>query len=246
MDTSAATKPKSKHLDQPPAAVVELSEVRFAWPDDSAPVIDIEALRRHLDIAGLRQGVVNQMRDTNMVKVKLYNLDGRTLFSTEAKQIGEYESRNAGFLSALQGHPTSELTHRNQFSAFDQMLENLDVLSSYVALRRDPDAPIEGVVEVYTDVTDLLGGIERGQRLVTVSVAAVLTLLYAILFFIVRHADRVIKGQYEQQRQQTERQQKLQPRSCRAAADATPGAAASGFARTVRQLAAASRRVPVR
>ncbi|MEO8170955.1 MAG: hypothetical protein ABI575_08855, partial [Oxalobacteraceae bacterium] len=165
------------------------------WPQlhsfaDSAGPLDVEALRRHLDIAGLRQGVVNQMRDTNMVKVKLYNLDGRTLFSTEAKQIGEYESRNAGFLSALQGYPTSELTHRNQFSAFDQVLENLDVLSSYVALRHDPDAPIEGVVEVYTDVTDLLGGIEKGQRLVTVSVAAVLTLLYAILFFIVRHADR--------------------------------------------------------
>ncbi|MEO6354281.1 MAG: EAL domain-containing protein [Burkholderiaceae bacterium] len=175
------------------------------WPQlhsfaDSTGRLDVEALRRHPDIAGLRLGVVEQMRDTNMIKVKLYNLDGRTLFSTETKQVGEYESRNAGFLSARQGQPASELTHRDQFSAFEQVIENRDVLSSYVALRRAPDAPIEGVVEVYSDVTDLLGGIERGQRLVTASVVVVLTLLYAILFFIVRHADRVIKGQYEQQR----------------------------------------------
>ncbi len=175
------------------------------WPQlrgfaDAAGPLDIEALRRHPAIAGLRHSVVEQMRDTKMVKVKLYSLDGRTLFSTEAKQIGEDKSHNAGFLAARQGRPTSELTHRNQFSAFDQVLENRDLLSSYVALRRAPEAPIEGVLEVYTDVTGLLGSIERGQRLVTLGVAAVLALLYGILFFIVRHADSVIKGQYEQQR----------------------------------------------
>ena len=162
--------------------------------------LDTGALRRHPDIAGLRDAVVEQMRDTQMVKVKLYNLGGRTLFSTEAKQIGEDKSNNAGFLSARQGRPVSEITHRNQFSAFEQVLENRDLLSSYVALRRAPDAPIEGVLEVYTDVTGLLASIEREQRLVTLIVAAVLALLYGILFLIVRHADRIIKSQYEQQR----------------------------------------------
>lgn len=175
------------------------------WPQmrelaDVAGRLDVDALRRHPDIAALRRAVVDHMRDTNMVKVKLYNLDGRTLFSTEAKQIGEDKSRNAGFLTARQGRPISELTHRDQFSAFDQLIENRDVLSSYVALRRTPDTSIEGVLEVYADVTGLLGSIERGQRLVTLSVVAVMVLLYGILFIIVRHANSIIKAQYEQQR----------------------------------------------
>ena len=174
------------------------------WPQlrgftDAARQLEVEALRRHPAIVELRDVVVEQMRDTKMVKVKFYNLDGRTLFSTEAKQIGEDKSGNPGFLSARQGRPISELTHRDQFSAFDLVIENRDLLSSYIALRRTADTPIEGVLEVYTDVTGLLGNIEREQRLVTLIVAAVLSLLYGILFFIVRHADSVIKGQYEQQ-----------------------------------------------
>lgn len=175
------------------------------WPQlrsfaSLAERLDVDALRLHPDFAGLRQSVVEQMRDTKMVKVKLYNLDGRTLFSTEARQIGDDKGHNGGFLSARQGRAVSELTHRNQFSAFDQVIENRDVLSSYVALRRAPDATVEGVLEVYTDVTDLLGSIEIGQRLVILIVAAVLAVLYGILFFIVRHANSVIQGQYEQLR----------------------------------------------
>lgn len=166
---------------------------------DAGGQLDGAALRHHPAIAGLRDAVVDQMRDTKMVKVKFYNLDGRTLFSTEARQIGEDKSGNAGFLSARQGRPASELTHRDQFSAFDLVIENRDLLSSYIALRRTAGAPIEGVLEVYTDVTGLLDSIDKGQRLVTLLVAAVLALLYGILFLIVRHADSVIKRQYEQQ-----------------------------------------------
>jgi hypothetical protein len=78
------------------------------WPQlrsfaNLAERLDVDALRLHPDFAGLRQSVVEQMRDTKMVKVKLYNLDGRTLFSTEARQIGDDEGHNGGFLSARQG-----------------------------------------------------------------------------------------------------------------------------------------------
>jgi diguanylate cyclase (GGDEF)-like protein len=174
------------------------------WPQlrsftEATRQLDAPALRSHPDLAGLRARVVELMRDTQVVKVKLYDLEGHTLFSTEAKQIGDDKSGNAGFLAARQGQPISEITHRDQFSAFDQVVENRDVLSSYIALRRSPQAPIEGVFEVYTDVTGLFRSIETRQHLVTGSVIAVLTLLYGILFFIVRHADSVIKRQYQQQ-----------------------------------------------
>jgi diguanylate cyclase (GGDEF)-like protein/PAS domain S-box-containing protein len=136
-----------------------------------------------------------------VVKVKIYDLRGRTVFSTDTSQIGKDYSRNPGFLSAKQGRVLSELSHREKFSAFHAEIQNRDLLSSYVPVRRGKDAPVEGVMEVYTDVTDLLAAIEQQQRLVTLSVIVVLSALYGILFLIVRRADGIIKRSAEELRE---------------------------------------------
>ncbi len=175
------------------------------WPQfrslaNTAKLLDADALRRHPDITKLDLSVRNAIRNTPTVKVQIYQLDGRTLFSTDATQIGISNSNNVGFLPALQGLATSEITHQDKLLTLDGEITNREVLSSYIPLRSNADAPIEGVIAVYTDVTDMLASDEREQRLVTLSEVTVLTLLYVILFFIVRHADSVIRNQYEQQR----------------------------------------------
>lgn len=175
------------------------------WPQfrsfaNATRLLDQDALHRHPDIDKLSQSVRDAVRNTPTIRVTIFQLDGRTLFSTDATQIGAHNSSDAGFLSARQGLALSEITHHDKFNAFDGELENHDVLSSYIPLRSSADAPIEGVMTIYTDVTDLLASDEREERLVTLSVVAVLTALYGILFFIVRHADGVIRKQYEQQR----------------------------------------------
>ena len=168
------------------------------WPQfrafaDTASQLDDEALQRASQIVHLKQQVLAQMHGTQVVRVKIYDLAGRTLFSTETGQIGADYSRNAGFLASKQGRTLSEISHREKFSAFHQEIVNRDLLSSYVPLRRSVDAPIEGVMEVYADVTDLLAQVRRQQRLVTLSVVIVLGVLYGILFLVVRRADGIIK-----------------------------------------------------
>jgi diguanylate cyclase (GGDEF)-like protein len=174
------------------------------WPQfrnfaNEAKSLDADALRRHPDTAKLRLSVRDAVRNTPTVRVIIYQLDGRILFSTDAAQIGASNGSDAGFVSARPGLALSEITHYDKFSDYDGELVNRDVLSSYIPLRSNADAPIEGVMAIYTDVTDLLASDERQQRLVTLSVVAVLTLLYGILFFIARHADIIIRKQYEQQ-----------------------------------------------
>lgn len=174
------------------------------WPQyrsfaDAAGRVDADRLRAHPSIANLHQSVLDVMRNTHVVKVKVYENEGRTMFSTDARQIGKDYSTNPGFLSARKGRPLSELTHRDKFSAFDGEIENRDVLSSYVALRAGSEAPIEGVLEIYTDVTDLLASVDRQERLVILSVVAVLSVLYTALFFIAKHADVVIERQRARQ-----------------------------------------------
>lgn len=179
----------------------------FIWPQfrsfaASSAQFDDDALRSRPEIARLHQKILDAMHSTNTVKVKLYQLDGRTLFSTEVAQIGKDYRDKPGFIAASKGLAVSELSRRDKFSAFHGEIVNRDLLASYVAIRRSETAPIEGVLEVYTDVTDSLAGSRKQELLVTATVIGVLATLYIILFFIVRHADRVIKRQYEQIRHQ--------------------------------------------
>ena len=170
------------------------------WPQfapfvESASGLSSHALRAQPEIAQLRQSVLAQMRGLEVVKVKVYSPSGLTVFSTEAKQIGEDKSTNAGFLSARQGKVASELTHRDTFSAFEQTIEDRDVFSSYIPIRRGPEDPIEGVFELYYDVTSFLRKVKRTQISVILGVTSILAVLYGALYFVVRRADRIIKRQ---------------------------------------------------
>ena len=174
------------------------------WPHfrsfaKTAKLLDADTLRLQPDIAGLDKSVREAVRNTPTLRVRIFQLDGRTLFSTDAAQIGANTGRSAGFLSARTGQPQSELAHYDTFSTFDGELVNRNVLASYIPLRSSADAPIEGVMVIYTDVTELQASDKGEEYLVTLSVVAVLAVLYGILLFIMKHADSVLRKQYEKQ-----------------------------------------------
>ncbi len=173
--------------------------VNSLWPQFSDLVRGDEPLA-DAEIARLNAAVQAQMAQLTVVKVKIYNLDGLTVFSTQASQIGEDKSTNAGFLSARAGEVISELSHRDTFSAFDAEIVDRDLISSYVPVRATSTI-VEAVLEVYDDVTPLLQQIEQTQRTVLFGLLMGLGGLYTALFFIVRYADRTI----EQQRRERER-----------------------------------------
>jgi hypothetical protein len=51
----------------------------------------VEILRAHPETARVHQAVITMMGHLPVVKVKIYNLDELTVFSTDAGQIGEDE-----------------------------------------------------------------------------------------------------------------------------------------------------------
>ena len=162
----------------------------------AAPGLEGQALRARPETARLREAVLMQMQGTAVVKVKLYNTSGLTVFSSDAAQIGVDQSKNAGFQVARAGGVASELTHRDTFNAFDGVIENRDVFSSYIPLRRaGHNDAVDGVFEIYTDVTPLLQQLTRTQLRVVTGVTLVLAVLYVALFLTVRRADRIIRRQ---------------------------------------------------
>lgn len=172
----------------------------FLWPEfapfvNEAGEMDVEMLRNHPRTQELYDLVQKQTEGLSVVKIKVYDLDGLTVFSTEQAQIGDLKLDNAGYLSARDGVVASELTFRDTFSAFEQTIEDRNVFSSYLPIY-GADGEIEGVFEVYDDVTPLVQRLEETQRTIIIGVSVILAGLYLVLFFIIRRADGIIKQQY--------------------------------------------------
>jgi len=173
------------------------------WPSHASYVKSASALpkaelQRRPEVARIREDVLRQMTGLRVVKVKIYNLDGLTVFSNDPKQIGEDNSTNSGFLTAKAGGAASKITFRDHFDAFEQVINDRNLISSYIPIRTNPDSPIEGVMEVYSDVTDYVAELERASWGIVAVVLGSLSLLYLFLFVIVRRADRVISAQGEE------------------------------------------------
>lgn len=158
-----------------------------------AATIPAHELALQPEISSLKQDVLQTTRGLQVVKVKIYDMSGLTVYSTEAKQIGEPKADNSGFQKAKSGETVSDLVFRDHFSATEQVIEKRNLLSSYIPIRTSLNGPVEGIFEIYSDVTPLVADIDRTQYTVFGGVIFILFLLYLFLLMIVRRADRIIR-----------------------------------------------------
>jgi hypothetical protein len=118
------------------------------------------------------------MLGTDVLKAKFYNINGTTVYSSDAAQIGDDESGETGFETALTGTPVSEITYRGEFSSLDGDVFNRDLVASYIPIYGSNNEII-GVAELYTDRS---GVIKHSEQLATRLEIELLPLLASMLF----------------------------------------------------------------
>jgi len=170
------------------------------WPRHAAYVksasgLSPSELRSHPEVARMREDILRQMQGLPVVKVKIYDTNGLTVFSTDEKQIGEIKRDFPGVQSAMAGGVVSEITFKNHFDSFENVINDRNLISSYIPIRADDAQAPEGVLEVYSDVTGLVAELNQASWDIVEVVLACLALLYLFLFAIVRRADGVLQAQ---------------------------------------------------
>jgi len=160
------------------------------WQSDFGPFVramegrPAAELKAAPQLPVLHGKVLALMHGSTTFKVKVYDMKGMTVYSTELKQIGEDKSKNAGVLAAWQRATTSELVHRDTFSALEGEVQNRDLIQSYIPQYDPATGAVVGVFEVYSDVTPLLAEIRKKQWYVMGVVITLMAALHLALFLI--------------------------------------------------------------
>ncbi|MDH5547661.1 MAG: hypothetical protein OEZ43_18950 [Gammaproteobacteria bacterium] len=173
------------------------------WPEfrKFAPVaskLNKDELSVHPKLLATNQLVLSYIDKTPILKVKIFDLNGKTIYSTDFSQLAVQKPADyGGSVAAKTALVISELSHREKFSAVSGELFNRDVVSSYLPIR-DFDVGgmgVAGVIEVYFDVTDQFAEVKNRQTFAFFFIVILLLLLYTSLYLIVKRADRIIQTQ---------------------------------------------------
>jgi diguanylate cyclase (GGDEF)-like protein len=149
----------------------------------------------------LRNEIASLVRGLRILKVKVYNPAGVTIFSTEDSELGEKEEANEGFNAAMAGRVSSEITHRGSVDS-DGIKADRDFVSSYVPVAPPGTSKALAVMEIYSDVTRMMLEDERQARELGVLLSASLGGLYLFLGLIVLRAARIMRELERVQREQ--------------------------------------------
>lgn len=158
--------------------------------------IDASMLEASDESQEMQTRIVGLMDGTGVAKVRIYNRLGVTIFSTDVAQVGESRPDSPGFKSALTGAVTSDLSHHDTMETLAGIRSNVDLLASYVPIYSEGRA-VEGVFELYQDVTPFMTPFRQALWLITAVVVAVFALLFFAQLLVVRRAQGILHDQAE-------------------------------------------------
>jgi signal transduction histidine kinase len=170
------------------------------WPRHAAffeRALDLDdaELRAAPEIAAIDREVRNMMRGIPALKVKFFGTNRRTLYSSDPREIGRSYRSSPPLDAALVGRSASRLRESHTLLTLEGHEITTMTIGSHVPVYSEAGAVL-GSVEVYADVSALVERAEEEVLESTIKFAAALVLLYAALYLVVVHGDRLLRRQY--------------------------------------------------
>jgi diguanylate cyclase (GGDEF)-like protein/PAS domain S-box-containing protein len=133
----------------------------------------------------------------NLLKFKLYNTAGITLYSPASNEIGISKSDTPDLLlAARSGNPASGMHFRKTFTGFNGERADRYVVATYIPVY-NADKTLIGVAEAYHDATETVRRARHSTIWGGVIVAVIFAMIYMGSLFFIRRIERKIDEQHE-------------------------------------------------
>lgn len=131
------------------------------------------------------------IREYDIIKLKIYNLSGVTIYSSIRSEIGG-SSQHPDLLSkALHGDTVHRVVYRDSMSGISGTKHGVDVSSMYMPVTLA--GKLIGAIEIHDDATHVFEHLQTKIIQITLILVTSFALLYASLFYIVFRADRAVR-----------------------------------------------------
>ncbi|MBI3128403.1 MAG: HAMP domain-containing histidine kinase [Candidatus Tectomicrobia bacterium] len=164
----------------------------------SAGRLDAVALRNRPETGEIHRSLQELARHLPILKVKIYDLKGRVVFSTEAREIGQGEEANVlRFLSSGAEKPLTILGWKERFNGISGTAVRRFIAESYIPVRWEKKSA-EAVFETYADVTGLMAEVNSNAGYFFFGLFLSFGALYGCLLLVVRRAEGILNSQHDE------------------------------------------------
>ena len=137
---------------------------------------------------------LSSLGGAGLVRVKIWNRDGRVVYSDDPKLIGQKFPMTDDLQESLTGLTVADLSLLNKAENIDERGFG-ELLEVYTPVRQGGKPEIVGAFEGYYDITDLRERINNSAEFLWISIIFGFSFLYVSLFTLVRSASQRITHQ---------------------------------------------------
>ncbi len=172
--------------------------INMIWPRYAAFLttahrFDAQTIYNHLLTQNLLSEAAALTEGTRILKFKLYDRRGLTVFSSRPEEIGSNKYSSPALQAALTGTVTSALEHRARFAAAQGDLQDVHIVQSYMPMIDHAHGPEPvAVLEVYADVTDTYHAVTARVNQSRIVIAAVFGAAFLLILWVAFWAEREI------------------------------------------------------
>jgi len=178
-------------------------QVKFFIDTDKQSIIKGQSENENqLHFKTLDASVIKLIKNTPVLKIDIFDLQGRTVYATDPDAVGKVMPEDYPGSSALiTGKPKTELRFLDYVYSVNGILQDRYVLSSYLPVWDPASNKIRAVFEISADVSDMYIKIIESRNNFGLAIIAILGVVYTALYLLVRRADMIIRRQAAEREQ---------------------------------------------